>query len=99
MANKSKNKNFSINIIHDNECDVYVGTSENIPGLILETSTLGELLDAAREVVPQLLEYNLKISRDNTEEVTINMYLLRSQPPPQVSDHCRYTFEQEAAIA
>ena len=97
MNNGTKNKNFNISIKYDNECNVYVGTSEDIPGLVIETSTLGKVIDVATEIVPQLLEQNLKITRDNTSEVTINMRLLAS--PSQAKDRCRYTLEQEAAIA
>lgn len=97
MDNGAKNKYFSIDVIRDKDSNVYVGTSEDIPGLTLETGTLGELFEAAMEVVPQLLEYNLNISRDNLMNVTINVHLSGSQPQP--SDRCRYIFEQEAAIA
>ena len=97
MDNELKIKNFNVNIDYDNECDVFMGTSEDIPGLVLEAETLGKLFDAAREVVPSLLEHNLKITKDNTLEVAINMYLLF--PEPQANARCRYTFEQEAAIA
>ena len=97
MNDGTKNRNFNISINYDNECKVFIGTSEDIPGLVLEAEKLGELFDAAREVVPSLLEHNLKIPQDGSIEVAINMHLL--VPEPKVNARCKYTFEQEAAVA
>ena len=39
-----------------------VGTSDDIPGLILEADTIGQILDAAMDVVPHLLYNNLGLA-------------------------------------
>ena len=44
------------------ETGVFVGTSEDIPGLTLEADTIGQILDAAMDVVPHLLRNNLGLA-------------------------------------
>ena len=44
------------------ESGVLVATSEDIPGLTLEADTIGQILDAAMDVVPHLLQNNLGLS-------------------------------------
>lgn len=70
---------YSIDVIPCEESGVLVGTSEDIPGLTLEADTLGNLFDAAMEVVPQLLEHNLMVPTDAEVHVTVRVHhLLKS---------------------
>ncbi len=64
---------FSIDVIRCEESRVFVGTSDDIPGLTLEADTLGNLFDAAMEVVPQLIERNLGVPRDAVVRVTVRV--------------------------
>ena len=52
---------FAIDVLWDEEAKVFVGTSKDIPGLTLEADRLGELLDAAFDTVPSLIEQNLSL--------------------------------------
>ena len=65
---------FSIDVIRCEESRVFVGTSDDIPGLTLEADTLGNLFDAAMEVVPQLIERNLGVPRDAVVRVTVRVH-------------------------
>ena len=67
------NYKFSIDVIRCEESRVFVGTSDDIPGLTLEADTLGNLFDAAMEVVPQLIERNLGVPRDAVVRVTVRV--------------------------
>ena len=49
---------FTIKLIWDNEADVWVATSEDIPGLVLESGSFDALLERVRFAVPELLELN-----------------------------------------
>ena len=42
----------------DNEAGVWIATSEDIPGLVLESGSFDALLERTRFAVPELLELN-----------------------------------------
>jgi hypothetical protein len=42
----------------DDEAEVWIATSEDVPGLCVEASTFDELVDVAMELTPELLELN-----------------------------------------
>lgn len=42
----------------DAEAQVWVATSEDVPGLVAEAGTLEALLDDLRALIPELLELN-----------------------------------------
>ena len=51
---------YRINIIWDSEAAVYVATSEDVPGLVLESGSLDALIERVKTAVPELLELNEK---------------------------------------
>lgn len=98
--------NYSIDVIPCEESRVFVGTSDDIPGLTLEAETLGNLFDAAMEVVPQLLERNLGVPRDAVVHVTVRVRSLESpatatksqrgaRQPATLAARPRFVFEEE----
>ncbi len=50
--------NYLIDLIWDAEAAVWVATSEDIPGLVLESGSFDALLERIRYAVPELLELN-----------------------------------------
>ena len=64
---------YSVDVFRCTESDVLVATSEDIPGLTLEADTLGGMLEAVMEMVPQLLERNLNVPRDAEVQVTVRL--------------------------
>lgn len=42
----------------DPEADVWVATSEDVPGLATEASTIESLTEKLRDLIPELLEAN-----------------------------------------
>lgn len=42
----------------DDEAEVWIATSEDVPGLCVEASTFDELVAVATELTPELLELN-----------------------------------------
>lgn len=51
------------------------GTSEDIPGVCLETDTIEEMRDAIEEVVPYLIEKNLEI--DESDLAHLHLLVVR----------------------
>ena len=95
---------FSVDVFRCGETDVFVATSEDIPGLTLEADTLGGMLEAVMEMVPQLLEQNLDVPRDADVQVTVRLQQAeqpieqqgrRRPPQPGVSARApRYVVEE-----
>ena len=73
---------YSVDVLRCEESDVFVATSDDIPGLTLEADTLGGMLEAVMEMVPELLERNLDVPRDAEVQVTVRLQQ-PEQPAPQ----------------
>ena len=95
---------YSIDVIRCEESRVFVGTSDDIPGLTLEADTLGNLFDAAMEVVPQLIERNLGVPRDAMVRVTVRVHSLERSATARSAGRARksaavsrprFVFEEE----
>ncbi|NOT84062.1 MAG: DUF1902 domain-containing protein [Methylococcaceae bacterium] len=68
-----------VEIIHDNEANVYVATSPDLKGLVVEAETLDELEKEVWSLVPELLMLDKPTLR--TKAVT---HLAFFQPPVSV---------------
>ncbi len=64
---------FHVNAIWDSEANVWVATSEDIPGLVTEAETLDELEDKLKVMIPEMLLENGII--ENCEESEIPFLL------------------------
>ena len=51
---------FNIQFMWDNEAQVWVATSDDVPGLVLESDSFDALVERVRYSVPELLELNKK---------------------------------------
>ena len=49
---------YTVNLIWDNEADVWIATSDDIPGLVLESGSFDALLERVRFAVSELLTLN-----------------------------------------
>lgn len=49
---------YIINFTWDPEADVWIATSEDIPGLVLESGSFDALLERTRFAIPELIELN-----------------------------------------
>ena len=50
---------YKINFLWDSEASVWVASSDDIPGLVLESGSFDALMERVRFAVPELLELNL----------------------------------------
>ena len=57
----------------DDEVKVWVGTSEDVPGLCVEAATLEELMQAAGELIPELLILNGVLTRGDGNPVPFRL--------------------------
>ncbi|SJM94945.1 DUF1902 domain-containing protein [Crenothrix polyspora] len=55
-----------VEIIHDTEANVYVATSPDLTGLVVEAETLDELEKEVWELVPELLTLDKPMLRTKT---------------------------------
>lgn len=53
---------YIVNLNWDNEANVWVATSNDIPGLVLESGSFDALLERVRFAVPELLKLNSPLS-------------------------------------
>ncbi len=49
---------YIITFTWDNEADVWIATSKDIPGLVLESGSFDALMERVRYTIPELLELN-----------------------------------------
>ena len=54
---------YVVNFIWDNEACVWIATSDDIPGLVLESGSFDALLERVRIAVPELLSLNAASGR------------------------------------
>lgn len=54
---------YVIDFTWDAEANVWIATSNDIPGLVLESGSFDALLERTRFAVPELLELNSSVNR------------------------------------
>ncbi|MCX7111410.1 MAG: DUF1902 domain-containing protein [Proteobacteria bacterium] len=62
-------REYHVSAFWDDEAKVWVGTSEDVPGLCVEAATLEELMHAAGELIPELLILNGVLQRGDGNPV------------------------------
>lgn len=50
--------NYRIRFVWDEEAAVWIATSQDIPGLVLECGSLDALIERVKAAVPELVELN-----------------------------------------
>jgi len=77
---------YTIKVFYDGSCGVFVGTSNDIPGLTIEAETRQEFIESAMKIVPILLLDNLKIDV-NKEAVEVLIMEYADNKPKTNQDH------------
>ena len=71
---------FRINFQWDNEAAVWIATSDDVPGLVLESGSFDALLERVKLAVPELLKLNgvnrpdYKLSYSTSREDVVPCY-------------------------
>ena len=63
----------------DPEADVWVATSDDVPGLATEASTIEILTEKLRMMIPELLKANQLVSSDEAQAVSFELRSLRQE--------------------
>jgi hypothetical protein len=53
---------YTVNLVWDNEAAVWIATSEDIQGLVLESGSIDALIERVRFAAPELLALNKNLS-------------------------------------
>lgn len=64
---------FKIQAFWDNEAEVWVATSEDVPGLVTEASSIEILTQKLREIIPELIILNGIVTRDYVGSITFEL--------------------------
>ncbi len=48
---------YTVNLEWDNDANVWIATSEDVPGLVLESGSFDALLERVRFAIPELLSF------------------------------------------
>ncbi len=57
----------------DPEADVWVATSDDVPGLATEASTIETLTEKLRTMIPELLKANQLVASDQPEAISFEL--------------------------
>ena len=69
-------KNYIINFRWDSEADVWIATSDDVSGLVLEDESFDALLRETKLAVPTLL----KLNRKQNQNVFLDFVMHRQEP-------------------
>ena len=61
---RSMKNNYLIKFTWDNEADVWIATSDDVPGLVLEHGSFDALVERVRIAVPELLAIDSELQDD-----------------------------------
>ena len=78
-------KNIIVVASWDDEAQVWVGTSEDIPGLVAEASTFQKLIGKLQILIPELCELNSQLIDIPLERVSISADYQRFEQELQVA--------------
>ena len=64
-------RTFHVELRRCEETNVFVATSPDIPGLVVEAETVGGVMDAIKECAPHLIEDNLGLESDDGYAINV----------------------------
>ncbi|MBD2725189.1 DUF1902 domain-containing protein [Nostoc sp. FACHB-892] len=64
---------FKVEVFWDSDAEVWVATSDNVPGLVTEASTIEVLTQKLREIIPELIVINKIVPRDYVGSITFEL--------------------------
>jgi hypothetical protein len=58
-----------VDVIRDDEAGVFVGTSTDLRGLVIEATTLEEIVSEAKLLIPHMVQCSSQLSPDTVTDV------------------------------
>jgi predicted RNase H-like HicB family nuclease len=74
-----KGKTIRVEAIWDGEAQVWVATSDDVPGLITEADTSEQLIEKLQVMIPELLQANGLISENDPSDIPLHLLSKRTE--------------------
>ena len=74
-----KGKTIGVEAIWDEEAQVWVATSDDVPGLITEADTSEQLIEKLQVMIPELLQANGLISENDPSDIPLHLLSKRTE--------------------
>ena len=74
-----KGKTIRVEAIWDGEAQVWVATSDDVPGLITEADTSEQLIEKLQGMIPELLQANGLISENDPSDIPLHLLSKRTE--------------------
>ena len=74
-----KGKTIRVEAIWDGEAQVWVATSDDVPGLITEADTSEQLIKKLQVLIPELLQANGLISEHDPSDIPLHLLSKRTE--------------------
>ena len=74
-----KGKPIRVEAIWDGEAQVWVATSDDVPGLITEADTSEQLIEKLQVMIPELLQANGLINENDPSDIPLHLLSKRTE--------------------
>ncbi len=74
-----KGKTVRVEAIWDEEAQVWLATSDDVPGLITEADTSEQLIEKLQVMVPELLQANGLINENDPSDIPLHLLSKRTE--------------------
>ncbi len=74
-----KGKTIHVEAIWDGEAQVWVATSDDVPGLITEADTSEQLIEKLQVMIPELLQANGLINENDPSDIPLHLLSKRTE--------------------
>jgi len=74
-----KGKTIRVEAIWDEEAQVWVATSDDVPGLITEADTSEQLIEKLQVMIPELLQANGLINENDPSDIPLHLLSKRTE--------------------
>ena len=74
-----KRKTIRVEAIWDREAQVWVATSDDVPGLITEADTSEQLIEKLQVLIPELLRANGLINENDPSDIPLHLLSKRTE--------------------
>lgn len=72
-------KDIHVKAFWDSEAEVWVATSDDVPGLVTEAADADELIGKLRAMIPELLEANGLLDQDEAVDIPMHISSERTE--------------------
>jgi len=78
-------RTYTVRCAWDQEAEVWIATSDDVPGLATGADTLDALIDKLKVVIPELLEANGLLSGNDAGDIPFDVIAERHERAPRAA--------------